>query len=103
MLFLFVEVSKGFSQARVPHRVDSFKMRMRDFRLFFAHFPSPKKVPVESESARQCQLIRAEALIKWLRPGSLVSWRMSLAALLTLLLRTCKGGGGGSEGVTRGG
>ena len=43
LTFLLVEVSKVFSQARVRHRVDFFKMRMRDFKGFFALFPSPKK------------------------------------------------------------
>ena len=64
LIFLLVEVAKVVSQARVPHRVDFFKMRMKDFKGFFALFPGPQKCgghpPVESESARQCQLMRAE-------------------------------------------
>ena len=42
LLFLLVEVSKVFFQARVPHRADFFKMRMRDFKGF-SHFSQPKK------------------------------------------------------------
>ena len=43
LLFLLVEVFKVFSQARVPHRVDSFKMRMRDFKGFSHFSPAQKK------------------------------------------------------------
>ena len=36
---------QGFLPGQVPHRVDSFKMRMRDFKGFFSHFsPAQKKV-----------------------------------------------------------
>ena len=65
LLFQLMEVSKLFFQAKIPHRADFFKMRMRDFKGGFSHFsPAPKEwegyPPVESENARQCQLIRAE-------------------------------------------
>ena len=48
LLFLLVEVSKVFSQARVPHRVDSFKMRMRHFKGFSHFSPEEKKCGVGS-------------------------------------------------------
>ena len=62
LMFQLVEVFKVFAKARVPHRVVFFMTLMNDFSWFFALFPGPKKCgvypPVESQSARQCQLAR---------------------------------------------
>ena len=53
--FLLVEVSKVFSQVRVPHRADFFKMRMRDFKGFFALFTSPQQVRwLPASRVREC-------------------------------------------------
>ena len=43
LLFLLVEVFQIFSQAKVPHRADFFKMRMQGFEWVFRTFPQPKK------------------------------------------------------------
>ena len=102
LIFLFVEVFKVFSQVRVPHCADFFKMRMGDFKGGFRTFPQPPKVRrLPASRVRECPPVPAHpswALIKWLRPGSL----MSLAALWMMLLPIYRGGGGGSEGVTGG-
>ena len=52
-----VEVLKVFAQDRVPHRVDFFTTRMKEFKIVFRTFPRSKKKrggnpPVECESAR---------------------------------------------------
>ena len=48
LLFLLVEVSKVFSQARVPHRVDCMTALMMEFKGFFALFCEGKKCGVGS-------------------------------------------------------
>ena len=74
LIFLFVEVFKVFSQVRVPHCADFFKMRMGGFQGGFSHFsPAQKSAEVtrqsECESARQSQLIRAERSSNGSCPG----------------------------------
>ena len=65
LIFQLVAVFKVFSQAKVlPHRVDCLKTQLVEFKGFSRFSPAKKKrgvyPPVESQSPRQCQLIRAE-------------------------------------------
>ena len=96
LMFLLVEVSKVFSQARGSSSSRFLQDEDEGSQGGSSDFsPAQKNAKVtrqvESQSFRQWQLIRGECSSSGSRPASLMSWRMNLAALLTLLLRTLTG------------
>ena len=87
----------------LPHRVDCMTAQMKEFMGFFALFPGGKKVRRYSASrVRECPPVPAHpswALIKWLRPGSLM--RVGRTGLATPCLQHMRlhGGCGGGRGA----